>query len=87
MRDPESNVLEFVAGFIRHLSFFGIFQRLHRETEFDGVGAGLAVCRAIAERHGAYITATAAVGQGCTVRVEWPVAALAAEAAQEPGAL
>eukprot|EP01034_Spumella_vulgaris_P043986 gene43986-54660_t len=56
----------------RAAGLFGIFQRLHRETEFDGVGAGLAVCRAIAERHGACITATAAVGQGCTVRVEWP---------------
>jgi signal transduction histidine kinase len=56
----------------RAAGLFGIFQRLHRETEFDGVGAGLAVCRAIAERHGAHITATAAVGQGCTVRVEWP---------------
>jgi signal transduction histidine kinase len=50
----------------------GIAQHLHRETEFYGVGAGLAVCRTIAERHGAHITATAAVGQGCTVRVEWP---------------
>lgn len=59
----------------RAAGLFGIFQRLHRETEFDGVGAGLAVCRTIAERHGAYITATAAVGQGCTVRVEWPAAA------------
>ena len=45
------------------------------KPEFDGVGAGLAVCRTIAERHGAHITATAAVGQGCTVRVEWPAAA------------
>lgn len=58
----------------RSAGLFGIFQRLHRETEFDGVGAGLAVCRTIAERHGAHITATAAVGQGCTVRVEWPAA-------------
>ena len=59
----------------RAAGLFGIFQRLHRETEFDGVGAGLAVCRTIAERHGAHITATAALGQGCTVRVEWPAAA------------
>ena len=59
----------------RAAGLFGIFQRLHRETEFDGVGAGLAVCRAIAERHGAHITAAAAVGQGCTVRVEWPAEA------------
>jgi light-regulated signal transduction histidine kinase (bacteriophytochrome) len=61
-------------------SLFGVFQRLHRETEFDGVGAGLALCRAIALRHGATVAATAAPGAGCTVRVEWPVAAAAAAA-------
>lgn len=62
------------AGFdsARAAQLFGVFQRLHRETEFDGVGAGLALCRAIAQRHGATITATAAVGVGCTVRVQWP---------------
>ncbi|RYF70975.1 MAG: two-component sensor histidine kinase [Comamonadaceae bacterium] len=62
------------AGFdnARAAQLFGVFQRLHRESEFDGVGAGLALCRAIAQRHGATITATAAVGAGCTVRVQWP---------------
>ena len=53
-------------------SLFGVFQRLHRETEFDGVGTGLALCRAIAQRHGAQISATAVPGRGCTVRVGWP---------------
>lgn len=51
---------------------FGVFQRLHRETEFEGVGAGLALCRAIVQRHGGSISATAAPGAGCTVRVLWP---------------
>jgi light-regulated signal transduction histidine kinase (bacteriophytochrome) len=51
---------------------FGVFQRLHRESEFEGVGTGLALCRAIAQRHGGAITATAVPGAGCTVRVEWP---------------
>lgn len=60
----------------RASGLFGIFQRLHRENEFDGVGAGLAVCRAIAERHGAHITATACVGRGCAVRMEWPAASV-----------
>ena len=54
-------------------SLFGVFQRLHRETEFEGVGAGLALCRAIALRHGAEVSATAVPGAGCTVRVQWPV--------------
>ncbi|WP_265284728.1 sensor histidine kinase [Verminephrobacter aporrectodeae] len=54
---------------------FGLFQRLHRESEFDGVGAGLALCRAIARRHSGTITASAVPGGGCTVRLEWPAAA------------
>ena len=54
-------------------SLFGVFQRLHRETEFEGVGTGLALRRAIAQRHGAQISATAVPGAGCMVRVQWPV--------------
>jgi light-regulated signal transduction histidine kinase (bacteriophytochrome) len=62
---------------------FGVFHRLHRETEFEGVGAGLALCQAIAQRHGGAITATASPGAGCTVRVAWPGTA-AAVAADSP---
>ncbi len=60
-------------------SLFGVFQRLHREMEFEGVGTGLALCRAIAQRHGAQISATAVPGAGCTVRVQWPVNPAAAK--------
>jgi two-component system, chemotaxis family, CheB/CheR fusion protein len=31
---------------------FGMFQRLNREDAYPGVGAGLAICRRIARRHG-----------------------------------
>lgn len=55
-------------------SLFGVFQRLHRETEYEGVGTGLALCRVIAQRHGARIVADAVPGQGCGVRLEWPSA-------------
>ncbi|KRD26504.1 histidine kinase [Acidovorax sp. Root267] len=65
-------------------TLFGVFQRLHRETEFDGVGTGLALCRAVAQRHGAHLSATAMPGGGCTVRVQWPVECAATEA--DPGA-
>lgn len=63
------------AGFdpARAGQLFGLFQRLHRETEFDGVGGGLALSRLIVERHGGAISATAAPGVGCVVRVEWPL--------------
>ena len=59
----------------RAQQLFGVFQRLHREADFDGVGAGLALCQAIAQRHGASISATAAPGAGCCIRLDWPGAA------------
>ena len=55
----------------RAQALFGIFQRLHRESEFDGVGCGLAAVRAIAQRHGGTVSAQAAPGAGCTVSVRW----------------
>jgi len=53
---------------------FGVFERLHRESEFEGVGTGLALCQTIAQRHGARIAATAQPGEGCTVQLDWPAA-------------
>lgn len=47
-------------------NLFGTFQRLHDDTEFEGVGIGLAITRRIIVKHGGGIQAQAAPGQGAT---------------------
>ncbi len=51
---------------------FGIFQRLHGRSDYEGTGVGLAVCRKIAERHGGPITARSAPGAGAAFVVSFP---------------
>lgn len=80
--EPDSDITEYYRisfidngiGFGNEFAetIFGIFKRLHSQSEYRGTGIGLAICRKIMQRHHGMITAEGEEGVGATFHLYFP---------------